>query len=739
VLKIGSTDRLGNDIILAKAGKLDAARKEYYDISDQALLASFNKEKKALQVKLEKAQLTQKRFEEQFSALSDQYFEQQKSLHELSDLFARVNFDDVSAEYKQAFDLFEQGKVDESLKILESVKLLARMEKRLKEKKRIEAAGNVIAAQKETNEREIREDLQGLQLQGELYVLTFKMDKAERLYDQMLRIDSTDLKNLRVVSDFFRKNHFYNKAMHSCSLMLSHPQVENWEVGNTYVTIGDMNKFVGNLQDAVDSYTKSCKIFEDIISSDSTQSYFVTNLAISYGRVGGVYLKMSNLPIARPYLEKHFIIYKYLLNHELNNVYFMENYALSCQGIGILLGEKGEVTEALVYIQEFNRVMLELCKLDTTNIEYKSWLANSYSKIGGLYGMLEKEQKAMDNYIKAYVIMNDLQKTNPQSIDINYSLARYCKAVGESYRYMSDLTCIKYIERCIQLTEKLHNDFSLNAEFLHELAQSHALLGIVNSDLGISKMDQSYFQKSLMHNLSFNKLSKELCKISPDDATYKLDLATSYMALGVSYSCLNDIKETKKYLNESKKLINELISDSPEITRHKKFLDTIKQLMNMINQLEDDIIARINEKIQTELDIFTQYQLRTELCDTLRRRVALKQAQKSDLSIALSRRAWAGIFLNKFKESEADVREGLALNSEITFLYICLAPALLFQGKREAALKEYEQWKNQPFLESKYSTCRQRFLEDLDTFEKAGVIPPERRADVEAARALLKK
>ena len=201
VLKIGNANQLGKDIILAKSGVLDAAKKEYYDISDKALLASFNKEKNALQEQLKNVQLTRESYLVKFDTLYNQFEQQQKALDALADVFARVNFDDVSEEYKKAFDLFELGRIDEALKILESTDLLNRTAKRLKEKKRLEAAGANIAQQKAENEKEIREDLQGMQLQAQLYVLTFQVEKAERLYDQVLRLDTTDLEILSVAAD----------------------------------------------------------------------------------------------------------------------------------------------------------------------------------------------------------------------------------------------------------------------------------------------------------------------------------------------------------------------------------------------------------------------------------------------------------------------------------------------------------------------------------------------------------
>ncbi|MCB0642349.1 MAG: hypothetical protein KDC44_11950, partial [Phaeodactylibacter sp.] len=48
LIKLSDTDQLGVDVILAEAGTVDAAKKEYYNVSEEALLAGFNREKKEL-------------------------------------------------------------------------------------------------------------------------------------------------------------------------------------------------------------------------------------------------------------------------------------------------------------------------------------------------------------------------------------------------------------------------------------------------------------------------------------------------------------------------------------------------------------------------------------------------------------------------------------------------------------------------------------------------------------------
>ena len=79
------------------------------------------------------------------------------------------------------------------------------------------------------------------------------------------------------------------------------------------------------------------------------------------------------------------------------------------------------------------------------------------------------------------------------------------------------------------------------------------------------------------------------------------------------------------------------------------------------------------------------------------------------------------------------------MNKTNIALYTNLAPAFLLQGKFKAAKAEYEKWQDKEFGEQGFDTYRGAFLQDLDTFEKAGIIPKEREADVTAIRLLLKQ
>ena len=84
--------------------------------------------------------------------------------------------------------------------------------------------------------------------------------------------------------------------------------------------------------------------------------------------------------------------------------------------------------------------------------------------------------------------------------------------------------------------------------------------------------------------------------------------------------------------------------------------------------------------------------------------------------------------LGKFEEGELHSLEALKVDSTQHLAYTNLAAAYLLQGKYQAAEKLYRQYK---------SEFKDGLLTDLDELAKAGVIPAERKADVEKIKKIL--
>lgn len=123
------------------------------------------------------------------------------------------------------------------------------------------------------------------------------------------------------------------------------------------------------------------------------------------------------------------------------------------------------------------------------------------------------------------------------------------------------------------------------------------------------------------------------------------------------------------------------------------------------------------------------YETYDELHPLLKSRFQERQERMpGDYIIQLGNESYSCIFVKKFSKAEQLSREALNIDITQKWLFTNLATALLLQGKYEEAEEIYLYLKPE-LLDD--------MLNDLDLFEKAGVIPKDRMADVERIRKLL--
>ena len=101
---------------------------------------------------------------------------------------------------------------------------------------------------------------------------------------------------------------------------------------------------------------------------------------------------------------------------------------------------------------------------------------------------------------------------------------------------------------------------------------------------------------------------------------------------------------------------------------------------------------------------------------------------KNNYNGKLITQSFCANLLGKFEEGELHSLEALKVDSTQHLAYTNLAAAYLLQGKYQAAEKLYRQYKNE---------FKEMLLTDLDELAKAGVIPAERKADVEKIKKML--
>ena len=432
-VKLSDTDQLGVDIILAPTGVVDAAKKSYYDISDKSLKTGFEREKTKLRQERDAARLSEQQFEEQLTQLREQYDHQKKELDALAEKFARVNFDDVTPVYREALELFKAGKINEAIAKLEGADPAKRTAQIIQEGKDIESDEKKLAARKATLAKEKQQQIQLLRLLADMYSLKFDPAKADTLYDQLLRLDSTDLEILQDAANFYRENHRYEKALRTYPMLIAHPQAEDWQIANAHGNMGEMHTATGNLTAALYAYTESFKAYEKLQRGSPANDFYQQNLAVSYSKLGSTHTSLGNLDKALKYYEERSRLGKELFEAYPNNVEFKNGLAISYEKLGSTHTSLGNLDKALKYYEDETTLFKELFEAYPNNVSFKNGLAISYAKLG-VFSLekLKDKTKARGYFQKAEKLWVELVRDAPQ-------VAQYQRFLGQVRRDLEDL------------------------------------------------------------------------------------------------------------------------------------------------------------------------------------------------------------------------------------------------------------------------------------------------------------
>ena len=646
IVKISNTDELGVDIIMAKEGTVEAAKREYYDVSNQELLASFNKEKQNLQEQLKEAEISQKDYESKLTTLQEDYDNQKKRLDELAEMFARVNFDDVSELYREALELFKTGKIDEAIEKLESVDLIGRTNRRLQ-----------IRGE---NEKGIKEDIKLIQLNAQLYKVNLENHKAEALIDQLFLLDSTRLDILQECADFYRENHRYEKAIRLYSKIIDHPDAEDWQKADAYLLLGSLYNYIGSLDKALSSffksenfclqrlkdnpsqliyrkkllvtfiglgdtymslgnlknalfyYEKTTRLNEEIYESDSSNTKLKLGLAASYQRLGKVFEQDSLNKALRIY-EKSILLLLELNKLSPNDTTYKMALAVSYQNSGEVCTQLGKPNEAVSFFNEYNKLVKELYEADTNDVFYKQMLAISYIYLGDTQFSLGNLKMSLICFENSNRLLIELYQDYPTNVKIKSRLAISYSKLGLTYGSLDSLfKTLGFYYKCNTLEKELYKVDTNNVFHKYYLASSYSDLGDVHTSLG-------NLDSALVFYKEFNHLIKELYETYPQ-RNYKNSLATSYQVLGSTYKSLGDSYQALEFYEEYNKLERELYEAESDNVKIKfnfalsyahlgdiyRSLDTLSKALEFYS--EENRLVKELYKIDTN-NVFYKYEL----------------------------------------------------------------------------------------------------------------------------------
>jgi len=356
----------------------------------------------------------------------------------------RINPSIQSTPFAHVANISEISEEEEILFSMHSVFRIGKI-KQFSNKPQIWEAELTLTDDNDSQLRELSETIQeetsdstGWKRLGQLLIKLAKFDKAEALYEILLKQTTDQKEKAHIFHQLgFINNHrgeyskaleYYEKSLEikKKTLPTNHPSL-----AQSYNNFGGVYDSMGEYSKALEYYEKSLEILKKTLPANHPL------LATSYNNIGSVYKSMGEYSKALEYYEKSLEIRKKTLpaNHP--------SLATSYNNIGLVYKSMGEYSKALEYYEK----SLEILK-KTLPANHPS-LATSYNNIGSVYKSMGEYSKALEYYEKSLEIDKKTLPANHPSLATSYY------NIGWVYRNKTDYKkALDYYERALDIWQR---------------------------------------------------------------------------------------------------------------------------------------------------------------------------------------------------------------------------------------------------------------------------------------------
>lgn len=424
------------------------------------------------------------------------------------------------------------------------------------------------------------------------------------------------------------------------------------------------------------------------------------------------------------------------LANKLNSLDAIRNYAYFTLN-------QNHYNESEIYLR------LYINKISFSGKSYEPDLALNYNLLAILYARTQR--------------YNESEQMNKMALDIYKRLANANPAAFELYLagcYITLADLYRDTQRFDE-SEQIYKESLKICKRLDEidpLIYEHGLADCYNSLAGLYLITQRFNEAEQMYKSAL-EIRKRLAESNPQ--AYEQYLAANYNDLANLYLNAKRFDESEKMYKLAIDMYKRLAEDNP-VAYEPALAKIYHNLANLYNytlhfteseqmyKVAIDIYKRLTETnpqacepdlAQSYHDLATLYfgvqrfdkvELMHKAALVIHKRLAKDNPQiyKSYLAVDYINIAYTFILSKQFVQAEQYSIKALKVDSTKYFANTNLALAYLLQGKYTDAEKIYIQYK---------SELKNDFLNDFEEFAKAGIIPTERKADVEKIKKMLKE
>ena len=540
-------------LILCDANQFQKQKNNLISIGRNQAEKKYKKRLAELEKKNKAQQLTLDEYHAKLDSINRDRDNAEKHMEEYADMFARIDESEVDTLAQRAIELFNQGQLEEAIKLFEQGNYLEKLDDALKikiqgEKLRQKADSAVVLADKD-----IEEYKKNIQAQVSAYKMSNEWDKAAELLKGL----ADKLQTQDVIWDYaifsqnqnqFAEAETYYKIYIKKQLLLSKTNPQKYEpaLGDSYNNLANLYYVTQRFSDSEQMYNSALEIYKRLAATNP-QTYD-PDLAMSYNNLGVLYSDTQRFTDSEQMHNSALEIRKRLA--ATNPQAYEPDLALSYNNLGVLY----RVAQRFSDSEQMYNSALEIRKrLAATNPQaYNPTLATSYNNLGLLYCVTQRFADSEQMYNSALEIRKRLAATNPQA---------YEPDLGDSY---NNLGIIYHDTQRFSDSEQMYNSA---LEIYKCLAGANPqaynpTLATIYNNLGLLYYDTQRFSDSeQMYNFAL-KIRKRLAVTNPQ--AYNLDLAMSYNTLGLLYHATQRFTDSEQMYNSALKIRKRLVATNPQ-------------------------------------------------------------------------------------------------------------------------------------------------------------------------------
>ena len=540
-------------LILCDANQFQKQKNNLISIGRNQAEKKYKKRLAELEKKNKAQQLTLDEYHAKLDSINRDRDNAEKHMEEYADMFARIDESEVDTLAQRAIELFNQGQLEEAIKLFEQGNYLEKLDDALKVKTQAKELRQKADSADVLADKDIEEYKKSIQAQVSAYKMSNEWNKAAELLKGL----ADKLQTLDVIWNYaifsqnlnqFTEAEKYYKLYKNKLSILANTRSEAYKssMAACYNNLASLYCDTRRFTDSEQMYKSALEIYKRL--ADSNPQMYEPDLALYYNNLAVLYYFTRRFADSEAMHKSALEIRKRLAKSNLQT--YEPDLAMSYSNLGILYS----ATRRFADSEQMHKSALEIrkCLAKSNPLAYEPILSDSYNNLGILYRATHRFADSEAMHKSALEIRKRLADSNPQT---------YGPALAMSYSNLGLLFCAT--QRFTDSEQMLKSALEIYKRLADSNPQVYnSYVAMRYNDLANLYCDSQRYADSEQMHKSALEIRKRLVDSNP--LTYEPDLSDSYYNLGLLYRITQRFTDSERMLKSALEIRKRLADSNPQ-------------------------------------------------------------------------------------------------------------------------------------------------------------------------------